>query len=358
MSLQPSLLASSCAPRPPQLHPLSLPPSCGQPSCVTLLLFENPKPSESLTRLSCPLLSCVRRGASTAAYQIEGSYNVSKQPSIWDVLTNTCHGCVANNDTGNVADDSYVRYREDTALLANLSLNAYRFSISWPRIITLQGTVNPTAIAHYSDLIDGLLAKGITPLVSLYHGDLPYAYDTQPNSTTQQGWHNATYLIPRFLLYATTCFEAFGDRVKHWVTLNEPRYFCELYGCGHTAILVHAHTVAAYRAMKQGGVIGMVIDGQFSIPLTRSQADVDAAERALVFDIGWLADPIFFGQSTQEYARVQTAGEERLFTSRVHCCSPDRRLPTGQCAAQQSAASYVCVARLTVPETCCDGMCR
>ena len=77
--------------------------------------------------------------------------------------------------------------------------------------------------------------------------------------------------------------------------MRQPRYFCELYQCGHTALLVHAHTVAAYRALKQGGVIGLVIDGGFSIPLTRSQADVDAAERALVFDIGLFADPIFRG---------------------------------------------------------------
>ena len=224
---------------------------------------------------------------------------MSKQLSIWDVLTNTCDGCVVNNDTGNTADDSYVRYREDTALLANLSLNSYRFSISWPRIVTAEGRVNPVAVAHYNDLIDGLLAHGITPLVTLYHGDLPYIWDTQPNSTEQRGWRNATYLLPKFLFYANACFSAFGDRVKHWVTINEPRYICALYQCGHTAILVHAHTVRAYRALKQGGVIGMVIDGSFSIPLTRSQADVDAAERALVFDVGLFADPIFFGDYPQ-----------------------------------------------------------
>ena len=273
--------------------------------------------------VSSPFPSDMLWGASTAAYQIEGSWNVSKQLSIWDVQTHTC-GCIANNDTGDRADDSYVRYAEDTALLANLSLNAYRFSIAWPRIITLDGQVNPTGVQHYNDLIDGLLAKGIAPLVTLFHQDLPYAYSVDPNGTQTRGWNNATYLVPLFVRYATVCFEAFGDRVKHWITINEPRYLGDPYQAGHTAILAHVYTVQAYRALKQGGVIGMVIDGAFSIPYTRSSADIDAAERAMIFGVGLFADPIFFGDYPQVIkqrlgSRLPefTAAEKKLLKNNV-----------------------------------------
>ena len=270
--------------------------------------------SAGTASVSSPFPSDMLWGASTAAYQIEGSWNVSKQPSIWDVRTHSCGGCIRGNQTGDTADDSYVRYREDTELLANLSLNAYRFSISWPRIITVEGEVNPTAVRHYDDLINGLLAAGITPLVTLFHQDLPYAYSIDPHGNETRGWNNATYLVPLFVRYASVCFAAFGDRVKHWITINEPRYLGDPYLAGHTAILAHVHTVQTYRKFKQGGVIGMVIDGAFSMPSTRSAADVEAAERAMVFAVGLFADPIFFGDYPQ-IIKQRLAGRLPEFTA-------------------------------------------
>ena len=212
-------------------------------------------------------------GASTAAYQIEGSWNVSgKQPSIWDVMTHTCSGCVANNDTGDVADDSYARYAEDTELLANLSLNAYRFSISWPRIITAEGKVNPLGVAHYSDAHRRPAGSAASLRSSLCTtATCPSCTTRSRAAASSRAGTTPAFLLPLFLQYATTCFAQFGQRVKHWITLNEPRYFCELYGCGHTAILVHANTVAAYRSLGQDGVIGMVIDGSVEHALHRQR---------------------------------------------------------------------------------------
>ena len=279
----------------------------------------------SIVALSSPFPSEMLWGASTAAYQIEGSWNVSKQLSIWDVKTHNCGGCIAHNDTGDVAADSYVRFEEDTLLVANLSLNAYRFSIAWPRIITEEGDVNEVGVQHYNRLIDGLLDAGITPLVTLFHQDLPYAYSVDPAGVELRGWSNATYLVPLFVRYATACFEAFGDRVKHWITINEPRYLGDPYVAGHTAILAHVHTVAAYRAMQgQDGVIGMVIDGAFSIPNTRRPADADAAERAMIFNVGLFGDPLFFGDYPQVLkqrlgSRLQrfTEAEKKLLRDNV-----------------------------------------
>ena len=155
-------------------------------------------------------------GAATASYQIEGAWNEDgKGESIWDRFSHT-PGKILNNDTGDVADDHYHRYREDVALMKNLGLKAYRFSISWPRILPMGiGKVNQPGIDFYSRLVDEMLKAGIQPFATLYHWDLPQALFEAggwPVRSTAEAYVEYTDVITR----------ALGDRVKHWMTHNEP----------------------------------------------------------------------------------------------------------------------------------------
>ncbi|MGP3534135.1 GH1 family beta-glucosidase [Microbacterium sp. RD1] len=160
-------------------------------------------------------------GSATAAYQIEGAANEDgRGPSIWDTFSRT-PGRVVGGDTGDVADDHYHRLEQDLDLMSELGLQAYRFSISWPRIQpTGSGAVEPRGIDFYSRLADGLLARGITPIATLYHWDLPQALEDAG------GWPARDTAL-RFADYAAVMGEALGDRVAVWTTLNEP--WCSAY---------------------------------------------------------------------------------------------------------------------------------
>jgi len=160
-------------------------------------------------------------GSATASYQIEGAVREDgRGPSIWDTFSHT-PGKVWNGDTGDVADDHYHRWESDLDLMAELGLQSYRFSIAWPRIQpTGSGAVNPDGIAFYSRLVDGLLARGIRPIATLYHWDLPQALEDAG------GWP-ARDTAYRFAEYAARTAEALGDRVATWTTLNEP--WCSAY---------------------------------------------------------------------------------------------------------------------------------
>lgn len=159
-------------------------------------------------------------GFATAAYQIEGGANEGgKGPSIWDVFTHLepsrTHGA-----TGDVACDHYHRYEEDFDLLVKYGAKAYRFSLAWSRIIPLGGRndpVNEDGVAFYNKLIDALLARGITPWITLYHWDLPQGLQDRYG-----GWLNIEESQKDFERYAGVCYERFGDRVKNWITVNEP----------------------------------------------------------------------------------------------------------------------------------------
>ncbi len=160
-------------------------------------------------------------GSATASYQIEGAaHEDGRGPSIWDTFSHT-PGKVWNGDTGDVADDHYHRWESDLDLMAELGLQSYRFSIAWPRIqATGSGAVNPAGIAFYSRLVDGLLERGIRPIATLYHWDLPQALEDAG------GWPNRDTAY-RFAEYAARTAEALGDRVATWTTLNEP--WCSAY---------------------------------------------------------------------------------------------------------------------------------
>ena len=160
-------------------------------------------------------------GVATSALQIEGCLTCeSRQASIWDRYDNG-----ENSDSPAHADNSYVQYRDDVRLIKNMiGMTAYRFSISWSRIISIVNSthteVNPLGIQHYNNLINELLENNIEPIVTLYHWDMPLQYEINYKS-----WLDAVSIIKSFKEYADVCFNVFGDRVKMWYTVNEPWTF-------------------------------------------------------------------------------------------------------------------------------------
>ncbi|MEV4109599.1 GH1 family beta-glucosidase [Nonomuraea sp. NPDC049695] len=158
-------------------------------------------------------------GTATAAYQVEGAWNEDgRGPSIWDTFSHT-PGLVAGGDTGDVACDHYHRLEEDLDILSALGVGAYRFSISWPRVRP-NGTANRPGLDFYERLVDGLLTRGIAPVATLYHWDLPQELEDA------DGWANRDTAY-RFAEYAALMGETIGDRVRTWITLNEP--WCSAY---------------------------------------------------------------------------------------------------------------------------------
>mmetsp|Transcript_11602 Transcript_11602/g.35873 ORF Transcript_11602/g.35873 Transcript_11602/m.35873 type:complete len:516 (-) Transcript_11602:33-1580(-) len=252
-------------------------------------------------------------GSATASYQIEGGHEDGRSPCIWDTYC-ALEGKVKNGDNGSVACDHYHRFRDDVKVMKAIGLQAYRLSISWARIIpTGDGPVNEAGVRFYSELFDALKENGIEPWVTLYHWDLPLALNQRFG-----GWLGPKELmVQAFAKYARVVFERFGDRVKHWITLNEP--FCmsmyymlgmgmphrvagsavDPYTATHNQLLSHAEAVRIYRTefkARQRGVIGITLNSDFFMPYDpRSKAHREAAERGQEFQIGWFADPIYFG---------------------------------------------------------------
>ncbi|WP_354639385.1 GH1 family beta-glucosidase [Kitasatospora camelliae] len=242
-------------------------------------------------------------GAATAAYQIEGSADADgRAPSIWDTFSHT-PGNVDGGDTGDTACDHYRRWPEDLGLMRTLGLDAYRFSIAWPRVVPLaDGRVNPAGLDFYDRLVDALLDAGIRPFPTLYHWDLPQAQQDRG------GWpERAT--AERFAEYAAQVAARLGDRVTDWATLNEP--LCSAW-IGHldgamapgtrdlTAAvrasyhlhLGHGLAVHALRAAVPGARIGIVNNLSTIEPATRSAADLAAARRADGHINRWWLDPV------------------------------------------------------------------
>ena len=227
-------------------------------------------------------------GAATAAYQIEGAPDEDgKGLSIWDTFSHT-PGKVFHGETGDVACDSYHRYPEDIAMLQRLGVGAYRFSLSWPRIQPDgRGAVNPKGIDYYNRLIDGLLEKGITPVITLYHWDLP-----QPLQD-KGGW--ATRDITEiFADYAGRAGEAFGDRVHRWITVNEPWVVAHVgyrdgrhapgikdpkqaVAANHHLLLAHGRAVTALRATSPSPAqVGITLNLAVVRPVSPAAADLAA----------------------------------------------------------------------------------
>lgn len=218
-------------------------------------------------------------GAATASYQIEGSPTADgKGLSVWDVCAHQ-PGFVINNDNGDMACDHYRRFREDVKLMKEMGLKAYRFSISWPRILPNgTGEVNEKGLQFYSDLVDELLAAGITPYITLFHWDYPEAL------MQRGGWLNRES-SDWFAEYAKVVVERLSDRVTYWMTLNEPQCFAKLgYEDGtqapglrvgrrytfqvvHNMLLAHGKAVRVIRAhAKQPPKVGFAPALNFVMP--------------------------------------------------------------------------------------------
>nr|XP_002712475.1 lactase/phlorizin hydrolase isoform X1 [Oryctolagus cuniculus] len=250
-------------------------------------------------------------GVSSSAYQIEGAWDADgKGPSIWDNFTHTPGNGVMDNSTGDIACDSYNQLDADLNVLRALKVKAYRFSLSWSRIFPTgtNSSINSHGVDYYNRLIDGLLASDIFPMVTLFHWDLPQALQDIG------GWENPS-LIDLFDSYADYCFQTFGDRVKFWITLNEPTYYSWWsYGSGtfppnvndpgwapyrisHALIKAHArvyHTYDEKYRQSQNGVISLSLVAQWAEPKSPDVLrDVEAADRKMQFTLGWYAHPIF-----------------------------------------------------------------
>ncbi len=253
-------------------------------------------------------------GAATSAYQVEGSPLADGAgPSIWHRFAHT-PGTIRGGDTGDVACDQYRRFREDVALMRELGLTAYRFSVAWGRVLPAgTGAVNSRGLDHYERLVDELLASGIEPMATLYHWDLPAALDDRG------GWLDPD-VAQWFADYSRAVFRRLGDRVPLWATLNEPwvvadggylhgvlapghRSAYEAARASHNLLRAHAASVAAYRAEGRHQ-IGLVVNLEPKHPGSPGAEDRAAAQRADAYMNRQYLDAALLGRYPEELQEV------------------------------------------------------
>jgi beta-glucosidase len=258
-------------------------------------------------------------GAATASYQIEGAAaEDGKGPSVWDAFARK-PGAVFEGHTGDVACDHYHRYRDDVALMKQLGLQSYRFSVAWPRVLPDGvGAVNAKGLDFYHRLVDALLEAGIAPMCTLFHWDLPQAL------YHRGGWLNRDS-ADWFADYAARIAGALGDRVKLWVTQNEPQCFIGLglreglhapgdkladpdfLTAAHNGMRAHARAVRALRAHAPDGKIGYAVATQPTQPASDRPEDIEAARQAMFavadrhpFNNAWWMDPVLLGRYPED----------------------------------------------------------
>ena len=267
-------------------------------------------------------------GAASAAYQVEGAWNEDgKGPSIWDAMTQE-PGHIAHGENGNIACDHYHRYQEDVALMKKLGLKSYRFSVSWSRVLPDgTGKVNEKGIAFYDSLINELLAAGIEPMVTIYHWDLPMAL-------YERGGILSGEFPAWFEEYTRVLAKAYGDRVKYWITFNEPVMFIgagyvvgihapfehvDLNGqmtLARNTLLAHGRAVSALR--KECGPqvkIGIAPSTDTVMPFHETVEEIEEARRLTfairtdipVGSIAFWLDPIYLGHYPQEFVDAMEA---------------------------------------------------
>ncbi|EEF39258.1 beta-glucosidase, putative [Ricinus communis] len=259
-------------------------------------------------------------GSGTSAYQVEGAANEDgRKPSVWDTFV---HEGKMGGATADVSVDQYHKYKEDVGLMVETGLDAYRFSISWSRLIPNgRGPVNPKGLEYYNNLINELISNGIQPHVTIFHYDHPQALEDE-----YRAWISPK-IVKDFTAYADACFREFGDRVLYWTTLNEPNvlplfsydlgilppnrcsapfgFNCsqgnstsEPYLVTHHLLLAHASAARLYKNKYQGrqnGFIGINILTSGVVSLTNSTEDLLASQRITDFFVGLIMDPLVFG---------------------------------------------------------------
>lgn len=259
-------------------------------------------------------------GAASAAHQIEGAYlEDGKGMGIWDTFEQET-GYIIRNENGNVACDHYHRYREDVAIMKELGLKSYRFSVSWPRVMPEgYGTVNEKGLQFYIDLVNELTEAGIEPMVTLFHWNLPTAiYELG-------GWENPQ-VVDWFEQYTDVVTTALGKKVKYWMTFNEPQLFIgaglnagvfapfekksteALMRISKNVYLAHGKAVRIIRKNCQNSIVGMAPTGEIVIPRDMNAESIERA-RKLSFSmkkenftssITWWSDPVFFGKIPED----------------------------------------------------------
>ncbi len=259
-------------------------------------------------------------GAATASYQIEGAAREDgKGLSVWDVFCQKA-GNIWNNQSGDIACDHYHRYKEDVNLMKQVGLHAYRLSVSWPRVIPEgTGAPNPKGLEFYDKLIDELLAADISPYVTLFHWDYPYEL------YRRGGWLNKDS-PDWFAEYATVVVGRLSDRVKHWMTFNEPQVFidvghrsgyhppgdklefAQVLTAAHNVLLAHGKAVQAIREHSRvESQVGLALAATVRIPATESPEDVEAARQSMFsirrkncWNNTWWTEPVFFGRYPED----------------------------------------------------------
>ncbi|CAH2058014.1 unnamed protein product [Thlaspi arvense] len=276
-------------------------------------------------------------GCATSAYQIEGAaHKDGRGPSIWDTFSEKYPERIRDGSNGSVAADSYHLYKEDVALLHEMGFSAYRFSISWSRILPrgdLKGGINQAGIDYYNKLINELLSKGIQPFATIFHWDTPQGLEDA------YGGFRDERIVNDFRDYADLCFKHFGDRVKHWMTLNEqltvvrqgymngvhapgrcsnftnPQCTAgdggiEPYIVGHNLLLSHGAAVKAI----QKGQIGTAIVSGWHMPYEETAADKLAVARAMAFSFDYFMEPLVTGQYPRDMVKHVKGGRLPTFT--------------------------------------------
>ncbi|XP_010468924.1 PREDICTED: beta-glucosidase 8-like isoform X1 [Camelina sativa] len=264
-------------------------------------------------------------GAATSAYQWEGAADEEgRTPSVWDTTSHCYNGSIG----GDIACDGYHKYKEDVKLMADMGLQAFRFSISWSRLIPNgRGPINPKGLLFYKNFIKELRNHGIEPHATLYHYDLPQSLEDEYG-----GWINRK-IIEDFTAFADVCFREFGEDVKLWTTINEATIFAiayygqgrrfghctpptncstgnscmDTYIAGHNILLAHASASNLYKLKykrKQRGFIGLSMFALGLSPYTNSKEDETATERAKAFLFGWMLKPLVFGDYPDEMKRT------------------------------------------------------
>jgi beta-glucosidase len=259
-------------------------------------------------------------GAASSSYQVEGAaLEGGKKESVWDLFCRK-PGVVKNGHTGSIACDHYHHFQEDIAIMKEIGIQAYRFSISWPRVLPDgTGAVNPKGMDFYQSLVDQLLEAGITPYITLFHWDFP------AELYYQGGWLNENS-PDWFAAYADKMVRALGDRVSYWMTINEPACYIELglqsgahapgdrlgfaqvLRAAHHTLLGHGKAVQAIRAAARIPIqVGLAQTADLAFPEQETDADIEAA-RAFMFTIRaknfwkttWWTDPIFLGRYPED----------------------------------------------------------